>query len=389
MLRCISRIFLCISFCLLAITAHAVSRSGLNMPYGVSPISHEIYNLHMAAFYICCGIGFIVFGVLVYSLIKFRKSKGAVSAHFHEHLGIEILWTTIPFLILVALAVPATIVLQHIHNTDDAALTIKITGYQWKWKYEYLDQGISFFSNLSTTQEQINNKAPKDEWFLLEVDNPVVVPVNTKVRLLVTADDVIHAWWVPALGVKQDAIPGYINENWIYITTPGTYRGQCGELCGINHGFMPIVVKAVSQSEFNQWVNDHQPAAMRAIEAANLKPQTEEQLLAAGKAGYEKSCVMCHQPDGEGLPPSFPALKKSRVVTGSVDSNVAFVLTGVPGTAMQAFGKQMDDKTLAEIITYTRHAWGNDEIIKRHHFSVLVQPMDVKKVRAQQKAQQQ
>ncbi len=224
------------------------------MPYGASTISHEIYNLHMAAFYICCVIGFLVFGVLIYSLIKFRKSKGAVSAHFHEHIGIEILWTTIPFLILVALAVPATIVLQHIHNTDNAQLTIKITGYQWKWKYEYLDQGISIFSNLSTTQEQIHNETPKDQWFLLEVDNPVVVPVNTKVRLLVTADDVIHAWWVPDLGIKQDGIPGFINENWIYITKPGTYRGQCGELCGVNHGFMPIVVKAVSKEDFKQWV---------------------------------------------------------------------------------------------------------------------------------------
>ncbi len=225
----LGQFILSMGFYLTAVAAHAAS--GLNMPYGVSPISREIYNLHMAAFYVCCGIGVVVFGVLIYSLIKFRKSKGAVSAHFHEHLGIEILWTTIPFVILVALAVPATIVLQHIHNTDNAALTIKITGYQWKWKYEYLDQGISFFSNLSTTQEQINNKAPKDEWFLLEVDNPVVVPINTKVRLLVTADDVIHAWWVPALGVKQDAIPGYINENWIYIDRPGTYLPGNAENC--------------------------------------------------------------------------------------------------------------------------------------------------------------
>ncbi len=385
---CIRRFILFMSLCFTAMSAHAVSRwGGLNMPYGVSPISHEIYNLHMAAFYICCVIGLIVFSVLIYSLIKFRKSKGAVPAHFHEHLGVEILWTTIPFLILVALAVPATIVLQHIHNTDNAALTIKVTGYQWKWKYEYLDQGVSFFSNLSTTQEQIQNQAPKDEWFLLEVDNPVVVPVNTKVRLLVTADDVIHSWWVPSLGVKQDAIPGYINENWIYITEPGTYRGQCGELCGVNHGFMPVVVKAVSQDEFNKWVVDHQPAAMMAVEKTKLKPQTAEQLLQAGKAGYEKSCVMCHQANGEGLPPSFPPLKKSRVVTGPVEANVAFVLTGVPGTAMQAFGNQMDDKTLAEIITYTRQSWGNDDIIKRRKYSVIVQPMDVKQVRDKQKSQ--
>jgi cytochrome c oxidase subunit 2 len=375
----ITRLTLFISLCIMAVTAHATP--GLNMPYGVSPISHEIYNLHMAAFYVCCGIGVIVFGVLIYSLIVFRKSKGAVSAHFHEHLGIEILWTTIPFLILVALAVPATIVLQHIHNTDDAALTIKVTGYQWKWKYEYLDQGVSFFSNLSTPQEQIQNQAPKDEWYLLEVDNPVVVPVNTKVRLLVTADDVIHAWWVPELGVKQDAIPGYINENWIYISTPGTYRGQCGELCGINHGFMPIVVKAVSRPEFDQWVKDHQPAAMRVLMEQNMKPLTEEQLVTAGKAQYEKSCAMCHQLNGEGLPPSFPALKQSRVVTGPLESDIKFVLTGVPGTAMQAFGAQMDNKTLAEIITYIRHAWGNEEIIKKHKYSTIAQPQDIEKAR--------
>lgn len=232
----------------------AFASPGLNMPYGVTPVSHEIYKLHMTAFWICCGIGVVVFSVLFYSLIKFRKSKGAKAENFHEHLGIEILWTAIPFLILVALAIPATIVLSNIHNTDESALTVKITGYQWKWKYEYLDQGISFFSNLSTPIDQINNKAPKDKWFLLEVDQPLVLPINTKVKLLVTADDVIHAWWVPELGLKQDGIPGYINENWVYITKPGIYRGQCGELCGVNHGFMPIVVEAMSQKDFNQWV---------------------------------------------------------------------------------------------------------------------------------------
>jgi cytochrome c oxidase subunit 2 len=211
----------------------------------------------MTCFYICCVIGALTFGALFYSLFSYRKSKGALAAHFHEHIGIEILWTVIPTLILIALAIPATMVLKNIHNTDESKLTIKITGYQWKWKYEYLDQGISFFSNLSTPQDQINNKKPKGEWFLLEVDNELVVPVNTKVRLLVTADDVIHDWWVPELGVKQDAIPGFINENWFYINTPGTYRGQCAELCGVNHGFMPIVVKAVSQQEFDQWVSAH------------------------------------------------------------------------------------------------------------------------------------
>jgi cytochrome c oxidase subunit 2 len=256
----INRTILFLIGCFSAITANATP--GINMPYGVSPISQEIYNLHMASFYICCGIGVLTFGVLIYSLFKFRKSQGAKAAHFHEHLGVEIFWTIIPTLILIALAIPATIVLKHIHDTSESALTIKVTGYQWRWKYDYLDQGISFFSTLASTQDQINNKTTKNEWFLLEVDNPIVVPVDTKVKLLVTSDDVIHAWWVPELGVKQDAIPGYINENWIYAKQMGTYRGQCGELCGVNHAFMPIVVKVVSKAEFNQWVHAHQKTAL-------------------------------------------------------------------------------------------------------------------------------
>lgn len=375
------QIVLLISLCILSITAYA--GQGWNMPVGVTPISDEIYRLHMAAFYVCCGIAIIVFGVLLYSLIKFRKSKGAKAAHFHEHLGIEILWTTIPFLILVALAIPATIVLAHIHNTESSALTVKITGYQWKWKYEYLDQGISYFSNLSTPQEQIQDRnAPKNQWFLLEVDKPLVVPVNTKVKLLVTADDVIHAWWVPDLGVKQDAIPGFINENWFYINKPGTYRGQCGELCGVGHAFMPIVVKAVSQEEFNQWVTDHRPGGkLSAEKTQDLKPLTEQELLTLGKTEYERSCAMCHQNSGLGLPPSFPALKSSRIVTGPAEANIAFVLTGVPGTAMQAFGEQLDNKTLAAIITYTRHAWGNNTLVQNQKYFTIVQPLDVEKVR--------
>ncbi len=369
-------------------TAMAYATPGINMPYGVTPTSREIYNLHMACFYVCCGIGVIVFSVLIFSLIKYRKSKGVQAVHFHEHLGLEIFWTAIPFLILVILAIPATRVLTHIHNTEQSALTVKITGYQWKWKYEYLDQGISFFSNLSTTQEQIHNIAPKNKWFLLEVDNPLVVPVNTKVKLLMTADDVIHAWWVPELGIKQDAIPGYINENWIYVTKPGIYRGQCGELCGINHGFMPIVVQAVSEADFAVWVKAHQPHSPMSQSpqpVLNLPPMTEQELMTLGKAQYEKSCVMCHQATGLGLPPNFPALKNSRVVTGSLDANIAYVLTGVPGTAMQAFGEQLDDKSIAAVVTYIRHTWDNAVLNKKHHYPVLAQPGDVGKVRTKVK----
>jgi cytochrome c oxidase subunit II len=305
----LNRLIQCIVFlssCFISFSVQA-AESVLNMPEGVTPVSREIYQLHMAAFWICCAIGVVVFGTLIYSLIKFRKSKGAKSAHFHEHLGIEILWTTIPFLILVALAIPATIVLGHIHNTQESQLTIKITGYQWKWKYEYLDQGISFFSILSTPQDQINGTAKKNEWFLLEVDNPMVVPVNTKVKLLVTADDVIHAWWVPTLGVKQDGIPGFINENWINITKPGIYRGQCGELCGVNHGFMPIVVKAVSREEFNDWVKQQQLKQQQNGQQ-KLATLSEEELLKLGKSEYEKDCGMCHQ-DGYGFTAYIPPVE--------------------------------------------------------------------------------
>lgn len=368
----------CLFLFVLLVSSFSAYALGWNMPYGATPISHEIYRLHMAAFYMCCVIGVIVFGVLIYSLFKFRKSKGAEAAHFHEHLWVEITWTVIPFLILVALAIPATIVLAHIHNTDKSALTVKITGYQWKWKYEYLDQGISFFSNLSTPLAQINNQAPKDKWFLLEVDKPMVVPINTKVKLLITSDDVIHAWWVPALGIKQDAIPGFINENWLYITIPGTYRGQCGELCGINHAFMPIVVQAVPQADFNQWVLANQ---LKPPSNEKEKPLAASDLIKLGKTQYEKSCAMCHQPTGKGLPPSFPPLKNSRVVTGPATANISFVLTGVPGTAMQAFGEQLDDNTLAAIITYIRQAWGNDKVNQRNGNVLVVQPEDVAKAR--------
>ncbi len=387
--NCISRLVL--FFSTVFITFAAQATPGINMPYGVTPISNEIYNLHMACFYVCCGIGAVVFGVLIYSLIKYRKSKGAKAALFHEHIGVEITWTIIPTIILIALAVPATIVLQHIHNTDESGLTIKVTGYQWKWKYEYLDQGISFFSTLSTPQDQINNLAPKNEWFLLEVDKPVVVPINTKVKLLVTADDVIHAWWVPELGVKQDAIPGFINENWFYATKIGTYRGQCGELCGMNHAFMPIVVQVVSKTDFDTWVKGNQvgitgPASSSLIApsvktAAKTPPMSEAELMTFGKAEYEKTCAMCHQTTGLGLPPTFPPLKGSRIAAGPLAADVSMVMHGVKGTAMQPFGEQLDDKTLAAIITYTRHAWGNEELNKKNNYPTTIQPQDIAKAR--------
>jgi cytochrome c oxidase subunit 2 len=380
-------------------SAAALATPGINMPYGVTPISQDIYSLHMACFWVCCGIGAVVFSVLIFSLFKYRKSKGAKAALFHEHVGVEIAWTIIPTIILIALAIPATMVLQRIHNTDESKLTIKVTGYQWKWKYEYLDQGISFLSNLSTPQNQIDNVRPKGKWFLLEVDHPLVIPVNTKVKLLVTADDVIHDWWVPELGVKQDAIPGFINENWFYAKETGTFRGQCGELCGVNHAFMPIVVEVVSQHDFDLWVKAHQsttraPAAVAgqassnqpllSVPAASGTPSTPmaaDQLVATGQVQYEKNCAMCHQNTGLGLPPTFPPLKGDKVAVGDPNKMISVLLNGIKGTAMQPFANQLDDVQLAAVITYVRHSWGNDELNKTNNYAVTVQPQDIAKAR--------
>lgn len=367
---------------LLARTAHADWR--LNMPYGVTPVSQRIYNLHMAVFYIACCIAAVVFVTLIYSLIRFRKSRGAQPVRFHSNLIIEIIWTIIPFFILIGLAIPATTILADIHDTSRSGLTIKVTGYQWKWKYAYLDSGIEFFSFLSTPPEQINGQAPKNPWYLLEVDKPLVVPVNTKVRLLVTSDDVIHTWWVPDLGVKQDGIPGFINENWFYVTKPGDYRGQCGELCGINHAYMPIVVHAVTQEEYQNWVREQQKNMLAQSTHAQQNTIPVQELMKTGQEEYLRNCAMCHQSNGQGLSTAYPPLQGSRVVNAPMDETIAYVLHGVPGSAMQAFGKVLDDQTLAAIITYIRNSWGNGQFNQSRKYNLVVQPQDVKKVRAEQ-----
>lgn len=237
---------------LIAETAAAFPQS--NMPKGVTEISHEVYNLHMLIFWVCVGIGVVVFGAMLYSIIRHRRSKGFKAAQFHESTTVEILWTIVPFAILVAMAVPATQTLIAMEDTSDADMTVKVTGYQWKWHYDYLDEDIEFFSTMTTPRTQIYNEAEKGEHYLLEVDNELVLPVDQKIRLLLTANDVIHAWWVPAFAVKRDAIPGFINQIWTKIDEPGVYRGQCAELCGRDHAFMPIVVRAVEQAEFDRWV---------------------------------------------------------------------------------------------------------------------------------------
>ena len=235
----------------------ATAGQPINMPVGVTDISKDVYNMHMIAFWLCVVIAVGVFAVMFYSMFAHRKSRGVTPATFHESTTVEAVWTVIPFIILVALAIPATKTLIAMEDTSDYDLTVKITGYQWLWHYEYIDEGVDFYSVLKTPRSQINNQEEKTEHYLLEVDNQLVLPVGKKVRFLITSNDVLHAWWVPDLAVKKDAIPGFINEAWTKINTPGVYRGQCAELCGRDHGFMPVVVRAVEQEEFNQFLAEN------------------------------------------------------------------------------------------------------------------------------------
>lgn len=331
----------------------------LNMRQGVTPISREIYDLHMIILWICVAIGVFVFGVMFYSILHHRRSKGAVAAKFHESTFVEIIWTLVPSLILVVMAIPATKTLIAMEDTSNPDLTIQVTGYQWKWHYRYLDDEVSFFSLLATPREQIENRAPKGENYLLEVDQPLVVPIRKKIRFLLGSNDVIHSWWVPDLGWKRDAIPGFINESWTWIEEPGTYRGQCAELCGRDHGFMPIVVVAKTEDDYRQWVTNQKVAQQREQAMAD-KTWDLEQLVERGEGVYNKICAACHQPGGVGIPNVFPAIKGSPVATGPVDAHIDVVMNGKPGTAMQAFAGQLSDLDIAAVISYERNAFGND-----------------------------
>jgi cytochrome c oxidase subunit 2 len=333
----------------------------LNMPEGITGISRDTYNLHMIIFGICVLIGVVVYGVLAYSLIVYRKSKGAVPAKFHHSTKLEVLWTAIPFVILIGMAIPSTQVLTQIYDASEAELDILVTGYQWRWQYRYLtEEGeeVVFFSNLATPDEQIYNVADKGENYLLEVDEPLVIPVNRKVRFLLTSADVIHSWWVPDFAVKKDAVPGFINESWVVAEQTGTYRGQCTELCGQDHGFMPVVVNVVEQEEFDAWLAEKQAAAAAIAELAS-QDFTLEQLVEQGQTVYNTYCVACHQANGQGLPPAFPALAGSPIATGPIANHASIVLNGVPGTAMAAYGAQLNPVDLAAVITFERNAFGN------------------------------
>ena len=370
----ISRLVLGLSLSLA--TPLAFAEYGLNLPKPVSVIAHKILELHNMIIVICLIIFIVVFGFMFYAIFAHRKSRGYKAAQFHDNLTLEVAWTIVPFIILVGMAIPSTATLLEMSDTSKSDLTIKITGYQWKWRYDYPDQDVGFFSVLATPRDQIENKATKGEHYLLEVDNPLVVPVGKKIRFLVTANDVIHSWWVPQIGVKKDAIPGFINEVWTRIDEPGIYRGQCTELCGKDHGFMPIVIQAVSADEFTKWVALQKDKAA-AESAGSGKTWSKDELLARGEKAYA-NCVACHGAEGKGIPNVFPALAGSKIATGPVEEHIKAVLngraTGKFGAQMPPFAAQLNDTDVAAIVTYERNAFGNKT-------GDVVQPSQVKALR--------
>ncbi len=350
----------------------------VNMPRGVTELSEEIYGLHMAAFWVCVVIGVVVFGAMFYSILKHRKSLGVKPATFHESTTVEIIWTVIPVIILVSLAIPAAQALVKMEDSSNSELTIQVTAYQWKWQYEYPEQGIKFMSVLGSKSREASAldsgiDPGSVEHYLLEVDNPVVVPVGKKVRLLFTSNDVIHSWWVPELAVKKDAIPGFINDMWVKVEKPGTYRGQCTELCGKDHGFMPINVVALDNAGFEAWVTEQKAAAAAAASSSD-RVWAQDELMARGEEIYKSACVACHQVTGAGIPGVFPAMTGSAIVNGDIKGHLDIVLHGKAGTAMQAFSGQLNDADIAAVVTYERNALGNS-------VGDIAQPADVKAMR--------
>ncbi len=363
----------------LLMTGHLAIADELNMPVGVTDISRQIYDLHMILLWICVAIGVVVFGVMFWSIIHHRKAAGHQAAQFHDSTKLELIWTVIPFLILIVMAVPSTQVLVAMYDTGDEDMTVEIRGFQWKWQYKYLDEDlnntVSFFSNLATPKDEIEGRSEKGEFYLLEVDNALRIPANRKVRFLVTSEDVIHAWWVPDFGIKRDAVPGIVNELWTIAPEPGVYRGQCTELCGKDHGFMPVVVEVMEEAAFDTWYAERVEQA-RAREAILSKTFTEEELMVEGEQVYATFCSSCHQANGQGVPPVFPSLVDTPVVTGSRDEHVKLILDGVTGTAMQAFGRQLDAAQIAAVVHYERHSWGNSA-------GDITQPRDVLAIQQQ------
>jgi len=364
----------------LILVAPALTGNEVNMTRGVTQQSADHFDLHMIVLWICVVIGIAVFTVMFTSIVLHRKSRGHEAAKFKHSTKAEIIWTIIPVLILVAMAIPATTALVRMEDSSGAEMTVKITGFQWRWKYEYLDHDISFISSLdpnSNAARQLKSGiAPESvDNYLLDVDHPLVLPTGRKIKFLITADDVIHSWWVPDLGWKRDAIPGFVNEAWTNIDEPGTYRGQCAELCGKDHGFMPIVVIALPEDEFEAWANQ-QMADTRINEADAGRLWTREELMQHGQSVYERACATCHQPDGQGLTPAFPALAGSAIATGPLDAHIDIVMNGRAGTAMVAWRNQLSDQDMAAALTYTRNAFGNET-------GDVIQPLTIADIKRQ------
>ena len=373
----------------LALSAPAFADYTWNFPTPVTPIARDTLSMHNQFMVIITALFVVVFAIMIYSMVKHRKSTGAQPAGFSGPSGaLQWFWVLVPFAMLlfidfVLMGIPAFHAVIDMEDTRTKAdMVLKVTGMQWKWQYEYPDAGVKFVSTLSTPREQIEGKEAKGEHYLLEVDNELVLPVGKKVRVLLTSTDVIHTWWVPQFGVKRDAIPGFLRETWVRIETPGIYRGQCAELCGKDHGFMPVVVRAVPEAEYVAWL-DEKKATQAAASAGSDKTWSKDELMAKGKEAYDKTCAACHQPDGKGVPPAFPALAGSKVVNSPLlspegklipDSHLDRVLNGKAGTAMQAFKNTLSDTDIAAIVTYERNSFGNA-------MGDMVQPAQIKALR--------
>jgi len=351
-----------------------LAASEVNMRPGVTETSQEAFSLHMMVIWVMVAISVAVFGAMIYSFIFHRKSKNPTPATFSHSTKVEMIWTIIPILILIYLTIPAVKLLLKMEDASEPEMSVQVTGLQWKWHYKYLEDDIEFFSNLNRDLEI------DDPNYLLDVDNRLVIPADTKVRFLVTASDVIHSWWVPDIAVKKDAIPGFINETWTKIPKPGIYRGQCTELCGKDHGFMPVVVEVLSKEDYKTWVaqkGEERVAAEKAAAEAAAQSWSMEQLMELGEKVYlgKGTCANCHQKDGQGMPPAFPALKGGVITTGPVEGHIDIVVNGKSGTAMAGYGAQLTDAELAAVITYERNAWGNNTGDK-------VQPADIQAFKA-------
>ncbi len=344
----------------------------LNLTEGVTKVSKDVYELHMLILWICVFIGIGVFGTMFYSIYHHRKSKGHKAEQFHHNTAVEIIWTVIPTAILIGMAIPATKTMLEMDDIQDADMSIKVTGWQWKWEYEYLDNGIHFFSSLDEASNKARQKGSGIDPrtvpnYLLDVDHPLVVPINTKIRFLFTAADVIHSWWVPDLGWKKDANPGFINDAWTLIEKPGTYRGQCTELCGKDHAFMPIVVVAMEKEDYKKWVEQQKEAAAAEKNAAD-KEWSKEDLIAKGETVYANNCASCHMPDGSGMPGTFPAIKGSPIVTGDIKEQIEIMFNGKG--MMPAFGQMLSAVDFAAVATFIRNGLGNS-------VGDVVQPSDI------------